>query len=198
MNQTASLLATLALLAAPGPTNALLALAGAQQGPRQAIRLVPLVAATYLATILPLAALGAGLFARWPGAGGAIRFAAALWLLALARSLWRADPPGAAPRGITARQALLTTLLNPKALVIAFVLLPPPGHARFAPALGAVALSIVLAATGWALAGTLARPGRAQGRGAAPTLALRRLASGWFALIATGLLASLAPVATLA
>ena len=45
------------LLFAPGPTNALLALGGAEAGAWRTLRLLPLVVAAYATVVLPLAAL---------------------------------------------------------------------------------------------------------------------------------------------
>ncbi len=59
-------LALLALLITPGPTNALLALSGAQNGMRAGLRLIPIVLVCYLCTVLPLALWGAPILHRLP------------------------------------------------------------------------------------------------------------------------------------
>jgi hypothetical protein len=89
MPLAAFLLATLALLAAPGPSNTLFGLAGAQGGLRGAARLLPALVAGYLCAVLPLAFAGAGLTHAWPALMPAIRLLAAAWVAWLAIGLWR-------------------------------------------------------------------------------------------------------------
>ena len=55
MDLPALTLALLALLLTPGPTNTLMALAGAERGLGGAARLIPAEIAAYLAVTLPLA-----------------------------------------------------------------------------------------------------------------------------------------------
>lgn len=57
----AFLSAVLALLATPGPTNTLMALAGAEGGVGRVARLLPAELAGHLTTILPLVWLGGAL-----------------------------------------------------------------------------------------------------------------------------------------
>ncbi|MBB4007892.1 LysE family translocator [Allorhizobium taibaishanense] len=131
MTLTTFVPAVLALLLAPGPTNTLMGLAGAQAGVRQVLRLIPAELLGYLTTILPLVYLGDWLFAQWPAAGGALKFAAALWVLFIAVKLWQAPGPGVQASSVTARRIYLTTMLNPKALVFGLVLLPAPQDQGF-------------------------------------------------------------------
>lgn len=110
------ILALAALLFAPGPTNTLLAVAGAERGFRGgAARFVPVVLVACLAALLPLTLVGEALLARVP---------AALWVGWLAVRLWRARPAGGRARAVDLRQMPVTTLRNPKGLVIALSILP--------------------------------------------------------------------------
>lgn len=195
MPQTAAFLAILALLAAPGPTNALFALAGAQRGLSGAARLLPLAPGAYGVVVLPLSFAGTALFARWPEASGALRLLAALWLLILAARLWRHAGSAEPGRSVGARQVVVTTLLNPKAPLIALVLLPRPADPLFPGALALLALAALLAPAAWTIAGTLAAQGRT---GPTRTATLSRLASGWLTLVAAGLISSLLPAAAAA
>jgi hypothetical protein len=77
MSELAFLSAVLALLLAPGPTNTLMALAGAQAG----FGLLPVELLGYLTTILPLTWLGAPLLARWPVLATGLKVLAAAWVL---------------------------------------------------------------------------------------------------------------------
>lgn len=113
--------ALLALLASPGPTNALLAMAGAQ-GARGA-RLPVLVLACYTATVLPLTLWGSLWLDRLPDLKQGLTVAAGLWVGLMALKLWRTDRFSLTV-AVSPTQIGLTTLLNPKALVIGLVLLP--------------------------------------------------------------------------
>lgn len=118
-------LALLALLATPGPTNTLLALAGAQ-GVRRPL-LLPLVElAAYLTVVTPLALWGHHWLEAAPMLQLGLTLAAALWVGVLALRLWqhRSHPTTGAARKVTAVQVGVTTLLNPKALVFGLVLIP--------------------------------------------------------------------------
>jgi threonine/homoserine/homoserine lactone efflux protein len=88
MTLTAFLSAVLALLLAPGPTNTLMGLAGAQRGLRGVMRLLPAELFGYLTTILPLIYLGAEVLGQWPVAAVVLKIAAALWVMFLAINLW--------------------------------------------------------------------------------------------------------------
>lgn len=138
MTVTELAFALLALLATPGPTNTLLALAGAQGVARPL--LLPLVElAAYLATVIPLSIWGHRWLEAAPGLRLALTLAAALWVAVLAARLWHAStrPSAADAPGVTPTQVAITTLLNPKALVFGLVLIPegpnlPAGIGLFA------------------------------------------------------------------
>jgi threonine/homoserine/homoserine lactone efflux protein len=118
-------LAALALLATPGPTNALLALAGAQSGLRLGLRLIPVVLLCYLAVVAPLLLWGGPVLDKLPLLRPILAGAAALWVARLAYRLWNLAPlnDGAAPP-VSPSQIAITTLLNPKSLIFGLVLLP--------------------------------------------------------------------------
>lgn len=128
MTLPAFALAILGLLLTPGPTNTLLALAGAREGTAAARRLLPAEAAGYLVAVLPLNVARLWFDPMAGPLGQLVQIAAALWVAALALRLAR--PPTAAQaatRPVTAAQVFLTTLLNPKVLLVALVLTAPPG-----------------------------------------------------------------------
>lgn len=149
-------LAVLVLLVTPGPTNTLLALAGAERGWRDALRLLPAELAAYLATVAPLAALGQALLSRAPQARVALTLAAAAWVLWLAAAMWRGPPQGVAP-SVTARRVAVTTLLNPKGLVFGLVILPAATLDRLAANLLLFAALVVGVAAAWAALGAILR-----------------------------------------
>ncbi len=83
-----------------------------------------------------------------------------LYLLHLAYALWRygeGKPGTSGP--VTFRRVFVTTLLNPKAIIFAFTLLPPAAAAdtaAFVPWLAALALQIFIVGGAWIAAGSLA------------------------------------------
>lgn len=176
-------LALWTLLLTPGPTNMLMALAGAQKGLHRAARLIPAELGAYLIVVTPLAIWGKASMAGWPLLTQAVKLGAAIWVLHLALRLWRApataDGPADGPAAITARRLFITTLLNPKGLIIGLVLLPAGTHPAFAAHLLILALSVIAIALLWAALG--ARIARKGG------FWLRRIAASWLALLSGGL-----------
>jgi threonine/homoserine/homoserine lactone efflux protein len=177
------LFAVWALLLTPGPTNTLLALSGAATGLGRAVRLMPAELAAYLLVSVPLAVCGAELLAQWPDAARLLKLAAALWVSVLAVKLWRFEAAPGTAGDVTARRVFITTLMNPKALIIGLVLLPPGGAPEFPLHLGLFAGSVLAVAGLWVGAGALLRRGTA---GATPVL-FRRAAACWLAVLAIGL-----------
>lgn len=167
-----------ALLFAPGPTNALLALSGAEHGAWRTLRLLPLIFAAYALTVLPLAAVGEDLLRQQHAVRAGVTLAAALWVAWMAYALWRRpaadEAPSAAARGV---RLFITTLLNPKALIIGLVLIP--GQPQQGHALALFFTVLGLAAAGWALLGASLR---ARAAGGLPLL--RRICAGWLGLLA--------------
>jgi threonine/homoserine/homoserine lactone efflux protein len=150
------LLGMVLLLATPGPTNTLLALAGATTRPRDAPALLVAELGAYFVAVVVLgvvvALLGAGIerLRSWMQAG------AALYLFWVAGRMWRWRPdlPGAGQ--VRPHHVATTTLLNPKALIIAFVLMPQGWSADGAVAaahLLAMSVLIPLAGAAWFVGG---------------------------------------------
>ena len=119
--------AVVGLLAVPGPTNTLLATAGAATGVRAALRLLPGEIGGYLVAIGFFTQAVAPLIAGLPAVPVVIKILAGAYLVWLAARLWR-DPGSAttvqANNPIRLRDVFLTTLLNPKALIFAFAIFP--------------------------------------------------------------------------
>lgn len=186
MTFTAFCSAVLALLLAPGPTNTLMGLAGAQRGIAGAARLLPAELAGYLTTILPLVYLGARLLEQWPAAAVALKIAAAIWVMILAVNLWGRHSDADTHGGVTARKIYVTTMLNPKALIFGLVLLPAPEDPQFATRLGLFCLMVMAVALVWGTAGSLTQKGSRDGR---RLLAVRRIAAVWLAIVSMTLIA---------
>ncbi|TXI04770.1 MAG: hypothetical protein E6Q73_02805 [Pseudorhodobacter sp.] len=161
-----------ALLAAPGPTNALLAMAGAQgaRGPHLPL----LVLLVYAGVVIPLVFWGAEGLA---GIQEGLTLAASLWVGLLALKLWRADRFSLTAQ-VTPLQIALTTAMNPKGLVIGLVILPAAANTPLALALFA-ALVLAVSTLWLRLGGSL--PSRAR-----PLV--NRGGALWLGLLATLLL----------
>jgi len=178
------IMALAVLLLTPGPTNTLMALAGAERGVRAAAGVIPAELGAYLCVVVPLAVAGAGLMSAVPGLLPLVTAAAAAWVLWLAIRMWRCPiPQQDAPATVTPLRVFLTTLLNPKALVIGLVLLPGP----LLPLRIAVFSALVCcAALAWiSLGAGLARRGSSPLSGLSPLL--RRSAALWLGLLSAAL-----------
>jgi threonine/homoserine/homoserine lactone efflux protein len=124
MEPLAFVLATAALLSTPGPTNTLLTTSGAGIGLWRSLPLLAAELGGYLTAILLLmVAIGPFVSAN-PLLGIALRAVITFYLLHLAIAIWyhagsqlRAEP-------VTFLRVLITTFLNPKAIIFAFVILP--------------------------------------------------------------------------
>jgi threonine/homoserine/homoserine lactone efflux protein len=145
------LLAAAALLAAPGPTNTLLATAGAERGLRDSLGLVGAALAAYLIAVAVYRfALGQVLVA-FPLLGAGLKVAVALYVAWLAVRLWRSSTV-VDRRPVRGREVFVATLLNPKAFIAALTILPGgAGTLLYLPAFAAI---VVVAATGWVLLGS--------------------------------------------
>ena len=118
-------LAVLAVLGTPGPTNTLLATAGATAGLRRSLPLIAAESVGYSVSILTLGLVLGPVVAGAPVLAGALRMAVGTYLLALALRLWRHGAADLATGAVmTPRQGFVTTVLNPKAIVFALGVVP--------------------------------------------------------------------------
>ncbi|MCD2177144.1 hypothetical protein [Rhizobium sp. C1] len=179
MTLLAFIAAVLALLLAPGPTNTLMGVAGSQGGIVRAARLIPAELAGYLTTILPLTLIGSPFFAEFPVAALILKSAAAVWVMFLAIKLWGRAQATDGIGSVSAGRVYMTTALNPKALVVSFILLPPFSDPAFFPRLSAFCALVMAAALVWAGAGNLLSGGKPGNR----TRLVERIASVWLAAI---------------
>jgi len=145
-----------ALLFTPGPTNTLLAVGGAGRGLRQSWALPLAELGGYFAAI-HLLAFVAGPQVQAPLAQMLLRLVLALYLAWVALQLWRSTGTLLPERSVTPPQVFLVTLLNPKALVFAFVVLPSLAQGWHAalPQLVALAVMILMASLSWITLGAM-------------------------------------------
>jgi threonine/homoserine/homoserine lactone efflux protein len=153
--------AMLALLMTPGPTNILLLVAGAETKGGSLFNLVPPAVWGYFLTVIPLSIFGEAMLSAVPWAHGVITAGAAVWVMMLALKMWRSTATflsgdAAARPGIRGRDVFVTTLLNPKSLILGMVILPGDGLQAHLAVLFVV---IVLTGTMWFLLGRTMRQG---------------------------------------
>lgn len=150
------LIATLLLLGAPGPTNAMLWICGAESGIRRALPLVLGALAGYLSAITVIILTLQQLLSIVPWIADLLGVAVAVYIAVLAVKVWRQPEP---TRGgvalISLSKVFVVTLLNPKAFVLASSILPL-GHPQIASYFVALSVSILAAGAGWVVLGAVA------------------------------------------
>jgi threonine/homoserine/homoserine lactone efflux protein len=151
---TVFVLSVLALLAVPGPTNTLLAGAGATLGIARSLPLLVGELAGYNIAIAVYRYTLATAVGESSDARLFLQWAIGAYLIVLALRLWRAGPP-AGTEGFTLPRVFLTTLLNPKALIFALVLFPAL-PAPVAAATAAFSVMVVGVGASWIAAGAFA------------------------------------------
>ncbi|MEN3150283.1 threonine transporter RhtB [Neorhizobium sp. IRAMC:178] len=150
-------LAVLLLLCTPGPTNTLMALGGYARGWLKGLPLIAGELGGYLLVIVPMATLAAPFFDTYPQALVWAKLAAGVWVLYLVYRLWTSEKQAKEAVEISIRQVFVTTVLNPKTLIIALVIMPHDGLTELAPWLALFAGLVLLAANGWIAFGSLMR-----------------------------------------
>jgi len=114
--------AVLAILLAPGPTNALLASSGALHGIWGSVRLLTAELGGYSLGILAVHAAVAPFMDAVDGIRAALGFAVGAYLCWVALRLWRRGVAGS--RAISWFDVFTTTLLNPKVLIFSLFVFP--------------------------------------------------------------------------
>jgi threonine/homoserine/homoserine lactone efflux protein len=155
--------ASLALLLTPGPTNTLLATSGAAVGVKRSLHLMLAEVGGYLIAVSVIALAIGPLMERSQLPGVALRAACAAYLFYAAWKLWREGAEIlASDKPIDFSRVFVTTLLNPKAIVFALVVVPHLADGDLfaaSPYLAGLVGMILAAATGWISAGALLRAG---------------------------------------
>jgi threonine/homoserine/homoserine lactone efflux protein len=155
LSLSAFALAVLLLLFTPGPTNTLLAVAGASRGLKASLPLVGAELGGYLTTIAILVFFAAPMLADRPTAALIVKLVSTLWVLLLAIRLWSHPPTAADPGAVRANGVFATTVLNPKGLIIGLALIPPAvagtrgGLAAPLPYIALFSGLVVLVALSW-------------------------------------------------
>jgi threonine/homoserine/homoserine lactone efflux protein len=118
------LLAVLTVLGTPGPTNTLLATAGATAGLRPSLHLLLAELSGYLISIGLIRAVLGPIFAAAPMFAIALKIVVAAYLVWVAIEVWRKTLSVERGRAVTFSRVFVATLLNPKALIFALAIFP--------------------------------------------------------------------------
>jgi threonine/homoserine/homoserine lactone efflux protein len=147
--------ASIVVLITPGPTNTVLAACGATMVFRRAAMLPLAEAIGYVIAISFFVAF-AEIMRGNHVALAMMRLAAAAWLIYSAYWLWRTPfEPDPGARDFAFRRVLLTTIVNPKAMLVGTILIPA-GTGMGAPAwIATYAALSTLAGLGWVTLGSL-------------------------------------------
>jgi threonine/homoserine/homoserine lactone efflux protein len=162
----AFLFACVAVLYVPGPTTTLLATSGATGGFRRSVTLPLAELSGYTVSIWTLALAVAPLVNGSPIVSIVLRLACGGYLIWSAVHLWREGSNAlTSSEPVSFRRVFVTTLLNPKAILFALVIIPYLGERKFAAAMPYLAGHAVLtlaASLSWisfgALIGAGAKP----------------------------------------
>lgn len=146
------LLAVLAILGTPGPTNTLLATAGATAGMRLSLPLLGAELSGYLIAILLVRGVLSPVIATWPLAGTVLKVMVAAYVTWIAVRLWVRPTSLTTGRRVTFPMVFVTTLLNPKAIVFALTVIPLT-HPSLWMYFAAFAVCVLGAGFGWIAVG---------------------------------------------
>lgn len=149
-------LTLVAVLAAPGPTNVLLAAAAVGRGSAARWLLLPPVVLAYLVSVGAFTLLDVTLGGISSSALAALRLCLVVYVLRLAWRLWRSRLATGPAARIEPGSLFLATLLNPKGPAIALGVLPAPvGLPGTVASFAVLSLSIVVIGGLWIAAGSL-------------------------------------------
>ncbi len=142
-------LAVVAVLAAPGPTNTLLATAAASSGGARSLPLAGAAAIGYLVSTLAVALVLTPLAAASRELDIAMRVVCGAYLMFAAWRLWQEGGAANGQSDDAFRRVLFATSINPKGIIFATVVVPHLAPLRLAAApylvaLGAMAVFVAL------------------------------------------------------
>lgn len=161
MHFTALAFSVFALLILPGPTNAALAMASQRLTFGRAVTLLAAVLGSYLAVIIPITAVAAPFLHEHRIVAQAIKLISATWVFYLAIKLWT-DAPRDGGGTVRLRHLVVTTLLNPKAVIIGLTMIVSDDGTLPIAALATFSIVVITTSTIWLLAGRLILGGKGQ------------------------------------
>jgi threonine/homoserine/homoserine lactone efflux protein len=147
-------LAVLLLLGVPGPTNTVMATAGAVNRGEGRWRAMAAELGGYLGIVVLARVAILPLIDLWPWVGVILKCAAVVFLGYAALALWRArlHVNGSAGDRVRARLIFITTFLNPKGLIIAIGILPR-AHPMLLAYFAVFAVLVLATGAAWFMAG---------------------------------------------
>ena len=155
---TTFLLTSAIILLTPGPTNTVLAASGAAAGLWRS-RLLPMAEAAGYAVAISFFVFAATLVEGIWWALPAMKVAASGWLALSAVRLWSARPDMRGALGPEAFwRVFLTTILNPKAMIVGTMLIPHSAIDETALNVASFVLLSTLAGIGWVALGSMLPP----------------------------------------
>jgi threonine/homoserine/homoserine lactone efflux protein len=147
------LVAVAVILATPGPTNTLMATAGAVSGVGRSWQLLLAELSAYLIAIYAIRLVAAPVLAQSPALAIALKVTVALYLVYLAVKLWRRPIViDENAKAITFPNVFVTTLLNPKALIFGLTVFPHEPELLLSRTIAFAAL-VLAAGGGWIVLG---------------------------------------------
>ena len=161
MHFSALALGIFTLLILPGPTNAILAMASQGLTLARAIALLTAVLCSYLAVIIPVSSLSAPLLHGHPIIAQTVKLISATWVLYLAVKLWSSAPKSQGGM-VRVPHLIITTLLNPKAIIIGLTMIVSDDGSFPIAALVTFSIAVIATSTVWLLAGRLILGGKGQ------------------------------------
>ncbi|MBY3102322.1 threonine transporter RhtB [Rhizobium laguerreae] len=174
--------ASFALLLLPGPTNAMLALSATELSTIRTPLRVGTVVVGYLATIVGVANIAGPLLQDHVAVERIAKLASAFWVLYLGFRLWA--PVQSSEKSLIGNVRLLvTTLLNPKGVVLGLTMIPPSQNLSPSAAIATIAVVVTVTSCLWLLAGRLLLVGSRR-------VAVARKAGSAILLLFSALLAS--------
>ncbi|MBY5410833.1 threonine transporter RhtB [Rhizobium leguminosarum] len=139
------------LLILPGPTNAILAMASQDLTVGRAIGLLATVISAYLAVVLLASGFAGSLLRDHPVVSQGVKLVSASWVLYLALRLSGIGSSRVEAVGV--RQLAVTTLLNPKSLIIGLTMVPPTQEVATTSAIAILASVLLAVSSIWLLVG---------------------------------------------
>jgi threonine/homoserine/homoserine lactone efflux protein len=153
------------VLIMPGPTNTLLAAAGARRGIKGGLPLVAAELAGYLVAISAWGGMIAYASGRLDWLPALMRVASALYVARLAIRLWRAaaELSSSATDNVSTRTLFTATLLNPKAMLFGASVLPATAFAdarNYLLSMAVFAITLIPISLLWVRIGAMLASGR--------------------------------------
>ena len=146
--------AVLVVLATPGPTNTLLLTSGATVGVYRSLPLLVAELAGYNISISVIGHVIGPVISAAPSVQIVLRVGAGIYLLIIAAKLWRETLRGS-DSAVSFRDVFITTLLNPKALLFALLIIPvaDPNGVVFLVRFSAI---LIFVGSAWIVIGAIA------------------------------------------